>query len=105
MRKSVWLFMTAITLSTGILAVACGDDDDNPAGPGVDGGRDTGPNNLPDTGPPGPGPDGGDGGCTFAGFVINLVNTQTSATALPSADLGDRCTPSNSQDDFKSLFP
>ena len=112
MRKSVWLFLTAITVATVSLAVACGDDDDSPPTPGVDAGKDVTVTPPPDTGPPkplpdtGPPPDSGvDAGCTFAGFVIKLVNTQTTQSAIPSADLGDSCKPATSQDEFKSLFP
>jgi hypothetical protein len=42
--------------------------------------------------------------CTFAGYVLDLVKTKTTASALPDTTLGETCTPSTSQDDFKSLF-
>jgi hypothetical protein len=95
--------MAAITMSTAALAVACGDDDSSSSSSsgGVDAGKDTGPVITPDTGP---GPDAGTN-CTFASFVINLVNTQSNNTALPSADLGEKCTETTSQDEFKPLFP
>lgn len=90
--KSLWLFLSIAATATALMAVACGDDDDNNNNPTIDAGRADGSNN-------------GDAGCTFAGYVIDLVNTQTTASAIPTADLGDSCTPATSQDEFKSLFP
>jgi hypothetical protein len=89
------------------LVVACGDDDSGASsssggvdsGPGVDGSK-------VDSGSSSGNVDSGDAGtqCTFAGFVINLINTDTTASAQPSTDLGDNCTPSTDQADFQSLF-
>lgn len=92
--KSLWLFLSIAATATALMAVACGDDDDNNNNnPTVDGGNPDGSNN-------------GDAGCTFAGYVIDLINTQTNATATPAGgDLGASCTPATSQDEFKSLFP
>ncbi len=101
MRKTLWAVLTLVTVATASLAVACGDDDDNVT-PKTDAGNEA---TVTPPGPPGPGPDGGgDAGCTFAGYVIGLINTQTTPMAQPTMDLGDKCTPSTSQDDFKPLF-
>ena len=106
MKNKVWLYLSALTVSAAVLAVACGGDDDAPGGssgvtPGVDSGTsgNTTSGGTADTGAP----DGG--GCTFAGFVTNLVNTQTNGTAQPSVDLGETCSESTSQADFAPLFP
>jgi hypothetical protein len=107
MRKSVWLFVTAVATASAALTVACGDDDSVTAG-AVDAGNDTGVTPA-DGGPPvlppdaAPKPDAG--GCTFATYVIGLVNGSTNATAAPDTTLGATCTDSTSQDEFKSLFP
>jgi hypothetical protein len=51
-------------------------------------------------------PDGtADGPCNFATFVIGLITTDTTATALPSANLGQACTDDMNQAEFTSLFP
>lgn len=50
-------------------------------------------------------PDGSTSGCTFASYVIGLVTSSTTATAVPDTTLGAGCTDSTSQDEFKSLFP
>jgi hypothetical protein len=107
MRRLLWTFLTAGAIASGAVVAACGDDDNGSAPPSnTDGGRDgsttptaDGGAGTPDTGSP----DGG--ACTFAGYVINLINTQTTASAVPTANLGDTCTPSTSQADFASLFP
>jgi hypothetical protein len=49
--------------------------------------------------------DAGDGGCNFATFVIGLVTTDTTMTALPSTSLGQGCTDDQNQADFQPLFP
>jgi hypothetical protein len=48
--------------------------------------------------------DGGDAGCTFAGFVLDLIKNDTTATATPSTNLGQSCTDDQKQSDFASLF-
>jgi hypothetical protein len=107
MRRLLWTFLTAGALASGFAVAACGEDDNaGSSGSTPDSGSPTGtpdsgfPTGNPDSG----GPDAGDGGCTFAGFVINLINTQTTPAALPSTDLGHQCAPSTSQTDFASLF-
>ncbi len=70
--------------------------------------------NNPDAGtdgstPPGDaGTDGtttGDAGpCVFSTFVIGLITNDTTATALPSANLGQACSDDQKQSDFASLF-
>jgi hypothetical protein len=92
-------------MALGTLTAACGDDDDVKAT--TDGGSSSGNPVVPDGSVPDPRPDSGppDAGCTFAGYVINLITTSTTASAVPDTTLGDSCTPSTSQDDFKSLFP
>lgn len=101
MRKCYWSFILAGTIALGSLSVACGDDDDN-ANP-TDGGNREGSINPEG----GPNPEGGgpDGGCTFASYVIGLVNTQTTAAALPDTTLGAGCKESTDQAEFKALFP
>ena len=91
--KKLTLVVAALAVCGLAALPGCGDDDDG-ASPGKDGGGDVNPNNEG-------GGDGGDGGgpCTFQGFVTGLINNSTTATALPSTDLGDKCT-----DDGK-LFP
>jgi len=102
-NKSLWTMAFAITAGAA-LVVACGDDDNAGSSGGVDAGPgvDSGPKDGGSSG----NVDSGDAGtqCTFAGFVINLISTQSTPSAQPSTDLGDNCTPSTSQDDFKSLF-
>ena len=98
--KPTLLALTALSLA-GLLAVACGDDSGNgagpdaggnEAGPGTDGGNDANPGTDS-------GNDAGDGGCDFNAFVLDLVNNHTTATDLPSTDLGDQCV------DNHTLFP
>jgi hypothetical protein len=103
MKRWIWISLTLPALACTV--VACGDDD-NGGGPGkTDGGTD-GQTPGNDGGPPGDGGrDGGPNQCTFAGYVINLINTQTTPSAVPTTDLGDQCTPSTSQADFQTLFP
>jgi hypothetical protein len=43
--------------------------------------------------------------CNFATFVKGLIANDTTATALPSADLGQSCVDDHNQADFQSLFP
>jgi len=100
MRRT-WAFLLACVVACSGLAVACGDDDD---GGGTDsGGPETG-NNETGTVDGGDGGDGG-GGCTFATYVIGLVNTQTNATAQPDKTLGAGCKDTTTQAEFKPLFP
>ena len=101
MRKKYWMLLLASTIACAGLAVACGDDDDNPTTPPVEAGlTETGP--IPEGGPL---PDGGDAGCTFASYVIGLINTQTTAGAQPDKTLGAGCTDTTDQAAFKPLFP
>lgn len=99
MRRT-WAFLLACVVACGGLAVACGDDDDGGGG-GTDAGNETS-NNETGTGDGG---DGGDAGCTFASYVIGLVNTQTNATAQPDKGLGAGCADTTDQAAFKPLFP
>lgn len=97
--RSKWALLLVTTIACGALSAACGDDDDNGDKPRVDaGGIDTGVGN---------GGDGGDGGpnCTFASYVIGLVNTKTTASAQPDTTLGAGCKDTTSQAEFKPLFP
>ena len=112
MRK-VFTGLLAASLA-GAMLMACGGDDSNGASPGDDGGLNDGQIIPPiDGASPGtdagkmPGTDsGGDaGGCNFATFVKGLVANQTTATALPSTDLGQSCTDNHDQAEFRSLFP
>jgi len=52
-----------------------------------------------DSGHPG---DAGDGGCDFNTFVMGLVMNHTNSTDLPSTDLGDNCT--DTQTPFPASF-
>jgi len=104
MNTKVWLLFSAITVSAAVLAVACGDDDTG--GGGITPTPDSGTSGNTSGGIDSGGTDGGgtDGGCTFAGFVTDLIKTKTNATATPSTDLGEACTPSTSQADFDPVF-
>ena len=49
--------------------------------------------------------DASDGGpCDFATFVLNLVDADTTMTALPSTDLGQNCVDQQNQAQFSVLF-
>lgn len=90
MLKKLTLLFAVLSL-TGVVFLGCGDDDDG--GNKTDAGGDsptseTGGDSGPDGGP-----------CNFNDFVTNLVNNSTTATALPSTDLGDKCA------DEQKLFP
>lgn len=91
--KKLTVVAAALAVSGLVALAGCGDDDDGDS-PKTDGGGDVViPVNEGGT-------DGGDGGaCTFQSFVTGLINNSTTATALPSTDLGDKC-PDNGQ-----LFP
>ena len=87
--KALQTATLAAALSFAFVAgvTACGDDDNAATPPPVaDGGPDG--NVVPN-------PDAGDGGstpCDFNAFVTGLITNSTTATALPSEDLGDSCT-------------
>ena len=103
MYSKLWTSILVTALGCGLLAAACGGDDDDGVTPGVDGGtvpgRDGGGSGSSGSSGSsgtsgGPGPDGGNpnsdaGACTFAGHVIGLITTQTTPSAQPTADLGD----------------
>lgn len=80
----------ALAFSSAFIALlaACGDDENGgtPTPPTTNDGG------TPDAAPP-PGP------CQFNDFVLGLINTSTNGTALPSEDLGDNCT------DTQTPFP
>jgi len=46
-----------------------------------------------------------DGPCNFATFVLGLIANDTTATATPSANLGQSCTDDQKQSEFSTLFP
>jgi hypothetical protein len=103
MHKRLTLLVTAAAF-TGVMAmVGCGDDEQG--GAGTDAGGDVIGNNPETSVPEGGGGDtgggdgGGDAGCKFNDFVLGLITGSTTATALPSADLGDKCV------DDHVLFP
>ena len=105
MRTTFMCMIAAGAIAFGALSVACGDDDSSPAGP-PDGGAVPGPGPGPGPNPDaGPTPDSGDAGCTFAGYVINLVNTQTTSSSQPDPSLGQQCTDTTDQAAFQPLFP
>jgi hypothetical protein len=101
MKQLKWALLLTAAVACSGFAVACGDDE-QAANPGLDGGGGEG-----GPGPEGgPNPDGGpDSGCTFATYVIGLVNKSTTATAQPDPTLGAGCKDSTDQAEFKSLFP
>jgi len=78
--------MFGIALIAGV--AACSDDDNNNPPPGGT-----------DAGADGATPNGDAGPCDFNTFVTNLITNNTNATALPSTDLGDGCT------DTQTPFP
>jgi hypothetical protein len=47
-------------------------------------------------------PDAGDGGCDFNTFVMQLIMNHTNSTDLPSTDLGQNCT--DTQTPFPASF-
>jgi hypothetical protein len=79
---------------TGNVTGEDGGDSSVPPTPeaGTDSGKDTG-TTIPDS-----------GACNYATFVIGLITNDTTATALPSTDLGAACTDDQKQSDFASLF-
>jgi hypothetical protein len=44
------------------------------------------------------------GTCTFASYVLGLIQNDTTATAKPDTTLGAGCTPTTTQMAFSSLF-
>ena len=109
MRKRHWSLILASCIAFGGLAVACGDDESNPATPGDGGGGGT-ETSVPPNPEGGPLPDGSvpdaaDGGCNFATYVKGLIATQTTAMALPDTTLGAGCVDNKDQAEFKPLFP
>jgi|CZKU01.1.fsa_nt_gi hypothetical protein len=96
----------------GAMLMACGNgDDNNGAARGIDAGSDAEPP-IPDgsfppvnDGGKGPATDASDGGCNFATFVKGLIANDTTASALPSTDLGQSCKDNQDQAEFQSLFP
>ena len=98
--RSKWALLLVTTIACGALSAACGDDDDNGDKPKIDaGGVDSGGGGGGEGGP-----DGGSG-CTFATYVIGLINTKTTASAQPDTTLGAGCKDTTSQAEFKPLFP
>ena len=111
MRKTLWpLFFGTSLILASFTIVACGDDDTNPATPGSSSGTSgtsggtSGNTSGGTSGNTSGGVDGGDAGCTFPGFVIGLINTQTRNDNNPSTDLGEACKDTQDQADFASLF-
>ena len=91
-NKKITFAFVSLCVAVAALQVGCGDDDD--------GGGNKPDTSTPDTGLIEGGGDGGDGGgCKFNDFVTGLINNSTTATAVPSTDLGEKCT------DDGTLFP
>ena len=107
MRNTLWLFVTTATLATALLAVACGDDDDN-VNTVPDGGTSTSSSSSSSSSGSSGNPDAGDTGapsCTFASFTIDLITNHTNAKDSPVAIDGlAACAPSTSQDEFAPVF-
>jgi hypothetical protein len=124
MLRKVGLFSScvALLLAAGALG-ACGSSSGNGNGPGdsgelTEGGEDmyvppgddssTSDSSMTnnDSGPvgdSGPGnPDASDGGCDFNTFVMQLIMNHTNSTDLPSTDLGQNCT--DTQTPFPASF-
>ena len=81
-NKKIAFACIALSVAFAAFQVGCGDDDNS--NPNADTG-------VPDTGPATDGgPEGGP--CKFNDFVLGLINNSTTATALPSTDLGEKCT-------------
>lgn len=95
MNRWFWTLITGGCIALASMSVACGDDDDNPVtndgGPNADG-------DIPDGALP-------DGGCTFATYVIGLINNPNANTAAPDTTLGANCADTTTQAEFASLFP
>lgn len=90
-NKKLTFAFVSLCVAVAALQVGCGDDDDGGNRPDT---------SAPDTGTIDGGGEGGEGGaCKFNDFVTGLINNSTTATALPSTDLGEKCT------DDGTLFP
>lgn len=101
MKKWIYLLLGATALSAVTMVGCTGDDAiDQPVN---DGGQTPDGNVLPDGGPKTDSGDGG-GACDFAVFVTGLIKNQTSATSVPSTDLGANCTDKRDQTQFAPLF-
>ena len=92
-QTKLTLALAALFAVTLVHVTGCGDDEG--AGTSTDAGTDV---QLTETAPPGDSGggdtsvDGGDAGpCKFNDFVTGLITNSTTATALPSLDLGDKC--------------
>lgn len=101
MNKWKILLGGCLVASTAMMAGCDGDDAvDNPK----DGGNSSGGNDGSVVVPDGGNPDGSTT-CNFAGFVTNLIKTQTTATSTPSTDLGQSCIDNKDPKEFAPLFP
>jgi hypothetical protein len=109
MQRTLVGMIAAGAVAFASLSVACSDDPaagPGPSQPSNEGGPGPGPGPGPSPdGGPGPNPDGGDAGCTFAGYVIDLVTTQTTSSSQPDPSLGQQCAETTTQAAFAPLFP
>lgn len=116
--NKIWRTQLVVAGLAAMLEACSGDN--SSSSPGTDASSDAVTPGADVSTPDSGGPDGGgttpdasdassadaaDGGCNFATFVIGLVTTDTTMTALPSTSLGQGCTDDQNQADFQSLFP
>jgi hypothetical protein len=91
--------LSAVTLT------ACSGDDNAAPLPGDGGSNDGSVHTDAGEGDASDASDASDGGpCDFATFVLNLVDADTTMTALPSTDLGQNCVDQQNQAQFSVLF-
>jgi hypothetical protein len=113
--RSLSFFMAAALLGAAVITGCSSSTGTSPGDSGTDsptGNRDTGPHKDGQTGTDGhtgkdgqPGNDTGTAGpCNFAVFGIGRIKNDTTATAVPSTNLGQSCTDDQKQSDFASLF-
>ncbi len=111
MHRWILTLLATASITVGVFGLGgCGDDAVTTTDGGTDAIAPPPPPNPPPPNPPPPNPppppiDGGPDACTFATYVINLINTQTNATSKPDPTLGQGCKETTTQADFKALFP
>jgi hypothetical protein len=109
MRKVVLLLVGSCLVASGMMAVGCGSSNHSSGPPangdsGLDSSSPTPEAAAGEDGNPGPEAGGDAGGCTFAGFVLGLIDSSTNATSQPSTNLGQNCTDDHDAADFAPLF-
>lgn len=102
MNKWTKLIGSFILAATATLAGCDGDDSVDDKDGGASSSSSSG---APDAKVSTDASDDGGGTCDFAGFVTNLITTQTNATSVPSTNLGESCTDKRDPAQFAALFP